>query len=362
MPKSAMNPKQSPPQTPRGAKQSVRRAQARSGEEGYILIAVLFLAVMVLIALSIAAPKMAASIERDREMELQHRGKQYVRAIKLYYKKFGAYPPNMDALEKTSEIRYLRRRYKDPITGKDEWHLIHFGEAKTPTAMGFFGQPIGGSTIAGTGPGGVGGSAGGGLFGNSGVGSSGGYGSSSGFGSTSGLGSTGGLGSSNSTDGTSGTTGTTPGSSSGSTGGTSGGTTSGSGTDPNAPNGSSGANGSSGSSSGFGFGSSSSGNTQTFGGGGVIGIESTSPKTAILEYKKKKHFNEWEFVYDPIADQTTISNNMGGIGQPVAPGGTNGISTPGSSTFGNQPGNTNLPPQQQQQPQPPTQPTTPPQQ
>jgi type II secretory pathway pseudopilin PulG len=333
---------------------SGRSGSGRSGEDGYILIAVLFLAVMVLIALSIAAPKMAASIERDRELELQHRGKQYVRAIKLYYKKFGAYPPNMEALEKTSEIRYLRQRYKDPITGKDEWHLIHFGENKTPTAMGFFGQPLAGSTIAGIGPGGVGTSAGGGLFGNSGAGSNGGFGSSSGFGSTSGLGSNSGLnstsgqGSSNSAGGGSGTNGTGNGSTSG--------------TDPNAPNGSSGNSGSStsGSSTTSGFGSNSSGNNQTFGGGGIIGIESTSPKQAILEYKKKKHFNEWEFVYDPLADQTTISNNTG-IGQPAAPGGTNGIATPG--TFGNQPGSGNLPPQQQQQQQQqqPTQPTTPPQ-
>jgi type II secretory pathway pseudopilin PulG len=328
---------------------SFRPSSGRSDEDGYILIAVLFLAVMVLIALSIAAPKMAASIERDRELELQHRGKQYVRAIKLYYKKFGAYPPNMEALEKTSEIRYLRKRYKDPITGKDEWHLIHFGENKTPTAMGFFGQPLAGSTIAGIGPGGVGASAGGGLFGNSGAGSNGGFGSSSGFGSTSGLGSNSGLnstsgqGSSNSTGGASGTSGN----------GTGNGATSG--TDPNAPSGSS---GSSGSSTTSGFGSNSSGNNQTFGGGGIIGIESTSPKQAILEYKKKKHFNEWEFVYDPLADQTTISNNTG-IGQPAAPGGTNGIATPG--TFGNQPTNPTLPPQQQQQQQPPTQPTTPPQ-
>ena len=327
---------------------SDRPGSPRSGEDGYILIAVLFLAVMVLIALSIAAPKMAASIERDRELELQHRGKQYVRAIKLYYKKFGAYPPNMEALEKTSEIRYLRKRYKDPVTGKDEWHLIHFGENKTPTAMGFFGQPLTGSTIAGIGPGGVGASAGGGLFGNNSAGSSSGFGSNSGFGSTSGLGSNSGLnstsgqGSSNNAGATSGANGT----------GTGNGTTSG--TDPNAPNGSS---GSSGSSTTSGFGSNSSGNNQTFGGGGIIGIESTSPKQAILEYKKKKHFNEWEFVYDPLADQTTISNNTG-IGQPAAPGGTNGIATPG--TFGNQPTNPGLPPQQQQQQQP-TQPTPPPQ-
>ena len=72
-----------------------------TGEQGYILLAVVFLTVMVLIALSVAAPNIARSIQRDREMELMHRGKQFQRAIQLYYRKFGAYPPTMDALEKT---------------------------------------------------------------------------------------------------------------------------------------------------------------------------------------------------------------------------------------------------------------------
>ena len=86
-----------------------------------------------------------------------HRGKQYIRAIKLYYKKFNAYPPSIDALEKTNEIRFLRKRYIDPTTGKDEWKPIHFGEAKTQS-VGFFGKPIagagsaGGSLLAGVGP------------------------------------------------------------------------------------------------------------------------------------------------------------------------------------------------------------------
>jgi type II secretory pathway pseudopilin PulG len=172
---------------------SIRKLNRR-GEEGYMLIAVLFLVVMVLITLSIAAPKMAKEIERDREIELVHRGKQFQRAIQLYYRKFGAYPPNMEALEKTNNIRFLRRRYKDPMTGKDEWHLIHFGENKTPTALGFFGQPIsgvGGATLAGTGPGGVGqniGSpiGGGGAFGSNGGGAFGNNNGGGGFGSNSG--------------------------------------------------------------------------------------------------------------------------------------------------------------------------------
>ena len=77
---------------------------------------------------------------------------QYRRAIQLYYRKFHAYPPNVDALVKTNNIRFLRKKYIDPITGKDDWKPIMFGQNKAPTAMGFFGQPLAGTTIAGIGP------------------------------------------------------------------------------------------------------------------------------------------------------------------------------------------------------------------
>jgi type II secretory pathway pseudopilin PulG len=310
-----------------------RRKQA--GEEGYILIAVLLMVVMVLIMLSIAAPKVAADIQRDREIELMHRGMQYTRAIKLYYKKFGAYPPNMDALVKTNEIRFLRKRYKDPMTGKDDWHLIHFGENKTPTAMGFFGQPmggVGGATLAGTGPGGAGQSLGsafpnGGAFGNNGANGNG-------------------IGGAGLSDPNAGNTGNAGAGVSGTPTDPSGqGTTGGSSNPGGSSFGSSGPGSSGSGGSGFGgsgFGSSTSGNNnQTFGGGGIIGVESTSPKPTILEYKKKKHFNEWEFVYDPQADRMTISNNAGAIGQPIGDGGNGGVASP--SQFG-QPPNSSIPP------------------
>jgi len=281
-----------------------------TGEEGYILIAVLFMVAMVLIMLSIAAPKIAADIERDREIELQHRGHQYERAIKLYYKKFGAYPPNMETLEKANNIRFLRKRYIDPATGKDEWHLIHFGENKTPTAMGFFGQPlggVGGSTLAGIGPGSVG---------NIGL-------SDPNAGNANG----------NTPTPPADPTAANPAAGNANAGGTN--TTSGT--------------------TGSAFGNSTTtGNNQTFGGGGIIGVESTSPKATILEYKKKKHFNEWEFVYDPNADRVMISGNTGAIGQPV---GTSGIGSP-SQTGTNGPTNSTIPPSTPSQPiQPqPTQP------
>ena len=301
----------------------------RAGEQGYILLAVLFLVLMVMIALSVALPKVTADIERDREVEMVHRGKQYVRAIKLYYKKFGAYPPNMDALVKTNQIRFLRKRYKDPMTGKDDWHLIHFGENKTPS-YGFFGQPlggVGGSPLAGVGPGGMGQGLGAvtpSNFGNNSSPGGSAYGTS--FGNSS-------IGGSSNGGSIGGSFGSSPGSSP--TSGT------GSGTDPNAPNSTGAAT-----ASGIGAGAGSTGGTdangnpvnggstfgangQTFGGGGVIGVESTSPKLGILIWKKKTHFNEWEFWYDPNSDRMMISNNAGTIGTPAGAAGNGTVMGPG---------------------------------
>lgn len=214
-------------------------------EEGYILIWVMFLLVAFTIAMSVAVPSVINEIQVDRERETMNRGKQYTRAIQLYYRKFHAYPPNADALVKTQEIRFLRRKYIDPITGKDDWKPVRYGQNKTPTAMGFFGQPLAGnaSTIAGIGPGG----------GNA----------SSTFGGT---GST--IGKPTSTTGASSTTGS----------------------------------------------SDSAG--RTFGGAGIIGFTPDSSKASILIFKKKTHFNDWEFVYDPLADMKTQSGGIG-TGKPI---------------------------------------------
>ena len=120
-----------------------------------MLVAVIFLAVLLTLSLSVALPKISKEIQRDREMETMQRGKQYIRGIRMYYKKFHAYPPNVDALVKpTNNIRFLRKKYADPTTGKEDWKPVRLGQNKAPTAMGFFGQPLAGSTIAGIGPGG----------------------------------------------------------------------------------------------------------------------------------------------------------------------------------------------------------------
>jgi type II secretory pathway pseudopilin PulG len=111
------------------------------GEGGYVLVAVVFMMAILVLSLSVAIPRLRQDIQRDRELETLQRGKQYIRAVKLYYRKFHRYPPTVEALENTENIRFLRKRYVDPITGKDDWLPIQFGQNKVPM-MGLFGQPI----------------------------------------------------------------------------------------------------------------------------------------------------------------------------------------------------------------------------
>ena len=80
-----------------------------------MLLAVLFLMAMMVIAAMAVAPAFVQQMKRDREEEMIHRGTEYARAIKKYYKKFGRYPANLEQLENTNNIRFLRKRFKDPL-------------------------------------------------------------------------------------------------------------------------------------------------------------------------------------------------------------------------------------------------------
>ncbi len=78
-----------------------------------------------LVALSVAAVLMTALMpawkqmaRREKEAELIFRGEQYARAIGLFQRRSGpgVLPPNIDVLV---DGRYLRKKFKDPITGQD---------------------------------------------------------------------------------------------------------------------------------------------------------------------------------------------------------------------------------------------------
>ncbi|MGA2753870.1 MAG: hypothetical protein ABSE53_08880 [Terracidiphilus sp.] len=302
----------------KNASHRLRKAIPAS-EQGYVMLIAIFLMALLVLSLAVAAPKIARSIQRDRDLETFHRGMQYRRAIQLYYRKFHAYPPNVEALINTNDIRFLRKRYKDPITGQDDWKPIAFGQNKTPTAMGFFGQPLAGnaSTLAGIGP-----SGGGGLPGTPNNNGSTFGGSPSGSGSI--------FGSSDSGNpqspsaGASGSTDSSVSPSGGATGGDNSGTTGSTGSIFSSGTSSTGTSSNSGSGSG----------APTFGGAGIIGFSPASDRTSILVYKKKQHYNEWEFTYDPLSDVKTIGGgNTGLIGQPA----TNTTTPIGTPTFGNPP-------------------------
>jgi type II secretory pathway pseudopilin PulG len=105
----------------RGSMQSRRRDSQR----GFALLVVFLMAAIVALMLYQQLPRVAFESEREKEQLLIDRGEQYTRAIQLYYLANNrTWPTSIDDLEKR-EKRFLRRRYVDPFTGKDEWRIIH---------------------------------------------------------------------------------------------------------------------------------------------------------------------------------------------------------------------------------------------
>jgi hypothetical protein len=102
-----------------------RRRSYRPNERGFALLLVLLMAAAVAFSLYTQIPRVGFETMREREQLLMDRGNQYKRAIQVFYAVNHRYPAKLEELENTNEKRFLRRRYKDPMTGKDEWRLIH---------------------------------------------------------------------------------------------------------------------------------------------------------------------------------------------------------------------------------------------
>lgn len=256
----------------------------RTNEDGYLLVGLLVLIFIVLLTLGVAAPTMLKSLRRDQELESMHRAQQYQRAIRLYYLKLGHYPASIDQLENTNNMRFLRRRYVDPLTGKDDWRLIHFGQAKAQI-KGFFGKPIAPT--------------GGGLGAASGMGSNiGGVNTTAnpGIGGSPGLGATG----------------------------------------------SSGATGSTGSSSPFGGIGSQSASSLQGTGGIIVGVGTSKTGSSLLAINGDEvKYEDWEFTYDPRVEQLRAqasllggapsSGSLGSLGSSGSTGSTGSSGSSGSS-------------------------------
>jgi type II secretory pathway pseudopilin PulG len=97
----------------------------KTAQSGYAMLLVFLMAAMIAIALYRELPRIAFEAQRTKEQLLMERGKQYTRAIQLFVRKMSRYPATIEELESTNNIRFLRKRYIDPMTGKDKWRLIH---------------------------------------------------------------------------------------------------------------------------------------------------------------------------------------------------------------------------------------------
>jgi type II secretory pathway pseudopilin PulG len=260
------------------------RSRSQHNEHGYILLTLLLVIALMTIFAAAIVPSIKFDLKRDREEEMIHRGVQYSRAIRAYYKKFGRYPTKIEDLESANNLRFLRKRYKDPITGKD-FKLLHYGEARLSMGGGIGGGMIPGANPIGAnglnGPNGVGGVAQPSSLG----GANGGFGanSNSSFGQNQNQ--------QNQNQQTPGGQAPEP----DLTQATGQPSPDGTGANPPGP--------------GNGNGIAASGDKlsgQVFGGGAILGVASTSKDPTIREFDHKKKYSEWQFVYDPATDRGGI--------------------------------------------------------
>ncbi|WP_031495615.1 hypothetical protein [Bryobacter aggregatus] len=97
----------------------------RQSERGYALLFVFVLSAITALTLYNELPRAVFESQRAKEELLLSRGQEYQRGIQLYYRKLRKYPTTIEDLEKTSGVRFLRRRYVDPFSGKDDWRFVH---------------------------------------------------------------------------------------------------------------------------------------------------------------------------------------------------------------------------------------------
>jgi hypothetical protein len=359
----------------------VRSARRSAKQDGYAILLVAFMTTLLLLTAIVAAPSVRTERRREQEEEMIWRGKQYVHAIKLYYRKNGRFPTNVDDLikPKNGSLRYLRQEYKDPMNKEDgKWRFIYVGPSGqligstkpqqtiqmsgganvgTPAGQAGFGSSQGSMQ---QGQGNSQSAFGGSSFGSTNNNSNSSFGSQGGFGSQNNNGANGNNGQQNS-NGANGTS---------------------QNQDPNAPQ--------SGNASGFGNASATADvDTSSFVGGNIIGIGSKANHKSVIVYEKATNYHQFEFIWDPSKDTmgmggTGTGAGTGAFGQNPGQGvngnnpngssfggssfgGSSGSSFGGSSGFGqsNQPnqnpnpnGNTPLPPNGGQNPssQPPPQP------
>lgn len=103
-----------------------------SRERGFTYLSLLFFMAVLEVGLAATAISWQTAMQREKERELLFVGAQFQQAIALYYYRSPGeakeFPKKLNDLLKDARFppaeRYLRRVYRDPLTGKDEWGLV----------------------------------------------------------------------------------------------------------------------------------------------------------------------------------------------------------------------------------------------
>jgi len=105
----------------------------RFGESpGFTLVGVVVAIAILTILIAAVGPSIATIVQRDKEIELVFRGKQYARAILAFQRRYGRYPNDLKELAEIKP-RSIRQLWKEPMCNCDEgWQVIIAG---TPDAM-----------------------------------------------------------------------------------------------------------------------------------------------------------------------------------------------------------------------------------
>jgi type II secretory pathway pseudopilin PulG len=126
------------------------RAAAIS-QRGYAMAALLVSIGVLMVIMAVAMPVWRTQAQREKEAELIFRGEQYARAVNLYTRKMGPgnFPPSIDVLV---QQRFLRKKYKDPMTPDGEFEIITAASAAGQPGVGRGNQPPQPSGRGGAGP------------------------------------------------------------------------------------------------------------------------------------------------------------------------------------------------------------------
>jgi type II secretory pathway pseudopilin PulG len=98
-------------------------------QRGFTYLTILFIVAMMGIGLALVGHMWETAAKREREAELLQAGGEFRKAMERYYLAGPRqYPRALSDLLKDPRqpgtIRYLRKLYPDPITGKDEWGVV----------------------------------------------------------------------------------------------------------------------------------------------------------------------------------------------------------------------------------------------